>query len=884
MNRPTFHCIALFAAIVLTARAGAAGHPDVTVLRMGSGQITKDKPEDSWRLPMGANGPLPQALVLMGKQPKAAKEFRFPMSQPADPDAPPEMEQVPATIKFTIAGQELPPWNLHPFVTAYVINLDVIRRNPEYATGRMAIKAVLESRADQFDFAVFAMPDPLLLNETLNGPIAAFYDAASDPEIKAYFKALAFEIGGDNVNALLEYRKLAQSQNETLARIARRGVRLFGFETRPRKLSGNFMEHWRWALYLQQCSLFGPAFGEFNECRVIYPLHAESQFRAGEMLDRLDANQFKQLPYMERCYEASFPKKVSPWYTLLVILESRQNKSIPNDRLFDIKGDWIVVQRMVEAATGGAVRIITTTHEFKDETAHAFRTYPGGVHGPKEDLVGDRGWFDSVIFIRPRVATDKEPNVLTAGGDSGPKGAAISCLYDDAGWKEMFQAWYQHYTWAAHVGEIGEGYPAGDDLWDCGHQPVPHETYSLRAALRYNFTPAMALRPKMTDLCSPGNHVRLWQIKGPFPVRESGNSSEPLRHHVLDPINSGPSLHTVTVVSDADFVDLAKLLGKSGAALAEATTWVYSPIDQDVRMWIGQNDGLAAWLNGCLIHEGRYYSAGNYEDKNLVDTVAAHAPLKAGWNELRLVVEAWPSPRDKGWGFSVRFCDFNGQALPGLAYLNEPPAEGLVPKYTPPKAGEHYLWRDVKKDYQEFLPRLTATDLQRITGIPNLAIDFHIEKAGGFFALAAPDRKASATYRVLSTTWQPGKDQDVAVNNVLDWDREACAALAYQKDGKARDLLFVKPEALTAYVTLLNEPADAKSTFANRPRDERFLGYVVIPVASSSGDLSHSVTSRTLLVLDTFIGDEVNWPRDEEDLMNPIAPYVPNPPDPRPRP
>lgn len=892
MNRPHLHCLALVltATVLPTVRSDAAGHPDVTVLRMGPGQITKDHPEDSWRLPMGATGPLPQALVLMGKQPKAAKEFKFPMSQPADPNAPPEMVQVPATIKFTIAGQELPPWELHPFVTAYVINLDVIRRNPEYASGRMAIKAELASRADQFEFAVFAMPDPLLLNDKLNGPIASFYDAATDPEIKTYFKALAFEIGGDNVNALLEYRKLALSQNERLARIARRGVRLFGFETRPRKLSGNFMEHWRWALYLQQCSLFGPAFGEFNECRVIYPLHAESQFRAGEMLDRLDANQFKQLSYMERCYEASFPKKISPWYTLFVILESRQDKTIANDRLFDLKGDWIVVQRMVEAATGGAVRIVTTTHEFKDESAHAFRTYTG-VHGPSDDLIGARGWFDSVIFIRPRVESDKEPDVLTAGGDSGPRGAAISCLYDDATWKEMFQAWYQHYTWAAQVGEIGEGYPTGDDLWDCGHQPVPHETYSLRAALRYNFTPAMVLRPKMTDLCAPGNQVRLWQIKGPFVVRDTGSPSgtDHASHHVLDPLNSGPSAKSITLVSDSDFIDLAKLLGKSGVALAQATTWVFSPVDQDVRMWLGQNDGAAAWLNGRLIHEGRYYSAGNYEDQNLVDTVAAHAPLKAGWNELRLVVEAWPAPRDRGWGFSVRFCDFNGKPLPGLAYLNEPPKEGLVAPYTPPKPSEHYAWRDVKKDYQEFLPRLAAADLLKITGIPNLALDGHIEKSGGFFSLAAPDRKASATYRVLSTTWQSGKDHDVALNNVLDWDREACAAFAYQKDGKPRDLFFVKPEALMSYLTLLAEPDESKSTFAGRAREDRFLGYVVIPVTAGehrrpAGEPQSSATTRTLLVLDTFIGDEAQWPRDEEDLMNPIAPYVSNPPDPRPRP
>ncbi len=859
---------------ILPSPVQAAGHSEVTVIRLGPGRINKDKPQDSYRLPMGASGPLSQAIVLMGARPWAPKEFKFPMSQPSDPEAQPEVEQIPATVKFTIAGQELPPWELQPYVTAYIINLDVIRRNPEYASGRLALKTELVSQADHFDFSAFGMPDPLLLNDTRSGPIAGLYEAAQDPDVKAYFKGLAFEIGGDNVKALQEYRKLASSKNEHLARLARRGVRLFGFETRPRKLSGNFMEHWRWALYLQQCGLFGPAKGEFNECRIIYPKHAESQFRAGEILDLLGANQFDVINYMERCADASFTKSASQWYTLLVILQSRQDKTISSQRLFELKAEWIVAERMVLAATGGEVQIVTTSYEISDEKQEKFQVYAGGVKGPAEEIIGGRGWFDGVIFLRPRVAGDKEPDVLTVGGDVGPKGAAISCVYDDATWKDFCQAWYEQFAWAARIGEIGEGVPIGHDLWDCGHQPAPHEAYSLRAALHYNFTPAMALRPKITDLSSPGDHVRSWQIKGPFPVRNAGTASDPPQHHVLDPLDAGPAAQTFSLVSETDFIDLAKLLPKSGPALAQATCWVYSPKDQDVRMWLGQNDGAAVWLNGRCIHEGRYYSAGNLEDKNLVDTVASHARLKQGWNEVRLVVESWPAPRDRGWGFSVRFCNWNGRTIPGLAYLNTPPAEDLVPTYVPPKAGEYFSWRDVKKDYQEFLPRLSAADLQRMTSLNALSLDGKVDKAGGYFMLASPDRKPSPTYRVLSSTWQPGKDKDATLNNILDWDREACAAFAYQKSGKTHDLLFVKPEALTAYLTLLDEPTTATAMFEGRSPEDRFLGYVVIPGEDST---------RVLLVLDTFFGDEAKWPTDEEDLMKPVAPYQPNPPDPRPR-
>jgi hypothetical protein len=573
---------------------------------------------------------------------------------------------------------------------------------------------------------------------------------------------------------------------------------------------------------------------------------------------------------MDRCTEASFPKKTSPWYTLFVILRSRQDKNLNAQNIFDIKGEWVVAERMIQAATGGEIQIFTTTFEIPDETQHGFCVYPGNVPGPTDDVVGKRGWFDGVIFVRPRIAADTADYVITAPGDVGPKGAAISTVYDDATWREFVQAWYEQYSWAANVGEIGDGFPIGDDLWDCGHQPAPHEAYSLRAALRYNYTPAMLLRPKMTDIPKPGEYVRLWQIKGPFPVRDNGGGESP-QHHVLDPLNSGPAVQTASIISDSDFIDLANMFPKAGAALAQATCWVYSPADQDVRMWLGQNDGAAAWLNGRLIHEGRYYSAGNYDDKNLVDTVAAHAPLKQCWNELRVVIESWPAPRNKDWGFSVRFCEFNGKPVPGLAYVNERPADGLA-AYAAPKPVEYYSWRDVKKDYQEYLPRLSAADLQHITGTSNLSLDGRIDKNGGYFMLATPDRKASPTYRVLSATWQTGKDKDYRLNNVLDWDREACAAFAYQKGGKTRDLLFVKPEALMAYMTLLNEPSAA--VFNGRALEDRLLGYVVIPSPPST---------RTLLVLDTAIGEEAKWPPDEEDIMVPTAPYVPNPPDPRPR-
>ena len=131
-------------------------------------------------------------------------------------------------------------------------------------------------------------------------------------------------------------------------------------------------------------------------------------------------------------------------------------------------------------------------------------------------------------------------------------------------------------------------------------------------------------------------------------------------------------------------------------------------------------------------------------------------------------------------------------------------------------------------------------------------------------------RAAGARVRNLRNAWRPGEDTDVELNNVLDWDREDCLALRYTKDGSQRDLLFVRPEGLMAYMKLLNEPAVAGQVFGGLPPEKRLLGSVLVPTKESS---------RRLFVIDGFLGADGNWPVAEEDLLQPIADeYIPNPP------
>jgi hypothetical protein len=102
-------------------------------------------------------------------------------------------------------------------------------------------------------------------------------------------------------------------------------------------------------------------------------------------------------------------------------------------------------------------------------------------------------------------------------------------------------------------------------------------------------------------------------------------------------------------------------------------------------------------------------------------------------------------------------------------------------------------------------------------------------------------------------------DQDQELNNYLNWDCEAAAALRYTKDGKPRDLLLVRPEYYDEFVMLLGEPAASKPA---QPLNERILGCIFIPICqygSTGGEMP-----RVVLVMDAALGD---YPADDLDLL-----------------
>ncbi len=848
--------------------AAAAGHHEITVIPVGPARITSGIQDVSYRLPMGPRGALPQPVVLLARQPWTT-DVPAPLRPDIDEDSGTESkQQVPAVIKFTVAGRELPAWTLQPHGTAYVINLDTLETNPEWSKNRLAMKVEVSTSAEDVAITLLGMPDPLLLDSQTNGALGDLAGAATDPDVRAYFHALATEIADNKEAAREQYTRLRSAKNDRVARFARRGLRMLSYELRKRKLSGNIMEHYRWGLYLQQCGLYSPAHAEFEECRIIAPQHGDSQFRAGECMDRIGGPLNRILDYMDRTIEAASPFSHIDWHALVVILKSRGERTLSADEVRQIKDSWLAVERIIGAATNGKVRLITAFFDVSDEQAYGY-AMRNGCYAPGRDIVEVRGWFDGVFSIVPRDASESDKDRKTFMDDAGCNGAALSCLFHDTEWPEYLAAWYDQVTLSAEVAELPGGYPVAAQAVGCGHRPARHEGYAYRAALRYFFTPAMCRRLKTTDLPVPGSAVQLWKIEGPYPVE--GAPAEPDAHHVLDPIPSSPASKSVRYVADHDFVDLAEVFPDSGHARAKATSWVYSPEDQEVRMWLGRNDGMALWLNGRLVRAGRHYATGDFEDRNLVDTVASCAFLRRGWNEIQAVVESLPAPRNKGWGFSVRFCTWDNRPIVGLACVNRLPEEDVAPRFAPPGTGAYYAWPGVQYDYHHELPALDTAALEGVTGVKGLTVTGAIDTFDGYVAFIDPGMQASsATYRPLTEPWQIGTDRDVVLNNVLDWAREACAAYRYRKDGKTRDLLLIKPEAVQAYLALLREPAAAAELFGQRPVDERLLGYVVVPAGRSV---------RTLIVVDTLLGEsnaggDPTWPVDEEDLLTPFGPQV----------
>ncbi|MCZ6698206.1 MAG: hypothetical protein O7D94_04665, partial [Planctomycetota bacterium] len=484
-RRMLFFSIVLSATAISAPASRAASRADMTPVSLGTTTWKSSTTRRTYKLPTGPNGPLPQAIVVIASKP-------FVEVQGA-PDA---RRQVPADVLFNVSGRALPKWTLTDKPTAFVINRDTIESNPGFGDGIIEITVNVTTSVDAVTAVLLGMPDPSeLVGHAIDGPLGSFADHAADPHVAAYFQALATEIEGELNEARSEYAKLANGPNEKVARFARRGLRMLAYRLRKRQLSGDFNEHFQWGLYLQQTGTFALARQEFEECRILYPDDPTAQYRCGALHDRSGRNIMDVSDYMSRAGEAAGAEEPVDWHVLVVIAASRPDAA-PNDRILfrpalkdpldrlpgghvnEILNRWVLAQLSIWAATGGRLRLMTSFHQIRDGDAEKLVEYKSGVLGPPDSMIERRGWFDSVLVVRPRLTSERDKPNRMIGGEFGPQGAALSDLFHDASVDEYIEQWCRQFFWAVHRSEAGPALPVGGDMAAYGHRPVPSNGFA----------------------------------------------------------------------------------------------------------------------------------------------------------------------------------------------------------------------------------------------------------------------------------------------------------------------------------------------------------------------------------------------------------------------
>ena len=213
---------------------------------------------------------------------------------------------------------------------------------------------------------------------------------------------------------------------------------------------------------------------------------------------------------------------------------------------------------------------------------------------------------------------------------------------------------------------------------------------SVRALDDENETPGkQALMPGPFEL-SPEGFVRDWLVLGPLP--NLGDMEKGFHGHMTDFLQgekeAAPEFGDGVEVdfpegsywvsgtieekwsqlhSSGDFIDLTILKNPAIAIAALEPAYVSgylyavveSPMDQEVQIGIGSDDGYKLWLNGELIGEYMEYRGAEADQERYT------APLRQGENRLLLKV----SQATGGWGAMVRLRHADGTPLPGIRIL-----------------------------------------------------------------------------------------------------------------------------------------------------------------------------------------------------------------------
>lgn len=155
--------------------------------------------------------------------------------------------------------------------------------------------------------------------------------------------------------------------------------------------------------------------------------------------------------------------------------------------------------------------------------------------------------------------------------------------------------------------------------------------------------------------------ITTWSVAGPF--TKSGAGYRQLFDIPFPPEKAGRKValrHTLSAGTDMKrpwIVDLLKAFGGK-QCVAYAGCAIHVKAAQTVRLEMGSDDGIKAWLNGKLVHQNNTARAA------LPYTDAVDISLNPGWNGLLLKITQNDSP----WEFCARICRRDGRPVEGIRY------------------------------------------------------------------------------------------------------------------------------------------------------------------------------------------------------------------------
>jgi hypothetical protein len=845
----------------------------------------------------------------------------------------------------------------------YVIPAKALLANPDDPNSTkwtVTMKITAQQPYDSYGYSFFITRDWGLMPEAYLGAIAP--REGDDSAAATYLNGLVKE--GDHrwEEAAALYRAAAgKSGDFDFSRCIRRRIRLCDYYMSATKVvdtreNMNFDTHYALGQYCASNDFWNEALAEYTKAVEADPASGDATYNMAEAMEYCYKPIAEWAPLMGRAgalykrpdvNETTVQAAIN-MYELPDGPDKRVKAPLPKSDMDALYRDWTYVTQIVYGTSRGAWHLVPTFVPYTEKDPK-WVLWANWLWVPPDSAIPKFGMYDHTMGFAAWGASD-------AGGiDCGPAWSGDSNIGPTRSWEVMIHEWNHQFDWNCIFSEEGPGYPTTHDSDGCGKQPIVDMGCGHRSSMRYYLTPAQYRRLEPSDPDIPHTHIRTWAVYGPLDAPAlKGTTGEELVSELLnkklatqDDINwirgqadqkktdladevrdwyvashqmdlvkatdneaaFSPKVEpkkwrTVTDNDHNGQVDLAAVFPDAAPkAYAYACTYIWSPKDQEVRVWYGFHDCMRVWFNQRMVHKGLYYTVARFEDSKWLDMLAAHFDLKQGWNSLLVKVErcagkgGYGLSNEKDWSFSVNLVDFNNNPLPELKYQTDVP-RGEVAVYVPPEVGKYYRWDDVKEDFIEMLPRLTQDDLRKLTGIPELTLTENaylaaipasaVQKGSNAITLEAIKKAiAGQEYEGKPVTpvnfldlpipgtpqgqeptpfnaFKTALFQDVTLNNFLNFDQEGAAALRYVKNGQPRDLLFIRPEYFYEYLALIN---DAKSGLPGRTAD-RILGYWFIERAAypSTGNR----TWRAVLVAETYLGDQ--YPTDEQDILAVPAP------------